>query len=287
MPFLQLTFESNAVDPETLESACFAAGALSVTLTDAAETPIFEPELHTMPLWPKVRISVLFEADSNRCAILSAIADVPPEHTFVEIADRAWEREWLADFKPMRFGARLWICPHEQHVSDENAVVVRLDPGLAFGTGTHPTTAMCLQWLDGAGLEGKQVIDYGCGSGILAIAAVKLGAHRVVAVDHDPQALLATRENAERNGVERQVQTLSPGVALPPADVLLANILAGPLFELAPLFQTLVRPGGHVVLSGILADQADAVSAAYSPWFRMDGPTARNEWIRLHGVRRG
>jgi ribosomal protein L11 methyltransferase len=146
---------------------------------------------------------------------------------------------------------------------------------------------MCLQWLDGAELDGREVIDYGCGSGILAIAAVKLGARRVLAVDHDPQALFATRENAERNGVERQIQTLQPGASLPHVDVLLANILAGPLIELAPLFHTLVRPGSHVVLSGILADQADAtVAAAYSPWFRMDDPTACNEWIRLHGVRR-
>jgi ribosomal protein L11 methyltransferase len=286
VPFLELTFESNAVNAEALESACFAAGALSVTLTDAADEPIFEPELHTAPLWPEVRISVLFAADANPREILNAIADVPPEHTFIEIEDRAWEREWLVDFKPMRFGGRLWICPHEQHVSDENAVVVRLDPGLAFGTGTHPTTAMCLQWLDGAELNGKQVIDYGCGSGILALAAVKLGARRVFAVDHDPQALLATRENAERNSVERQVQTLQPEASLASADVLLANILAGPLIEFALLFQTLVRPGGHVVLSGILADQADAVSAAYSPWFQMDDPTTRNEWTRLHGVRR-
>jgi ribosomal protein L11 methyltransferase len=253
---------------------------------DAADAPIFEPPLNTTPLWPKVRISVLFPETADRTEILHAIGDIPAGHAFAEIADRAWEREWLADFRPMCFGTRLWICPHEQNVAATGAVVVRLDPGLAFGTGTHPTTAMCLQWLDGAQLNGQQVIDYGCGSGILAIAAVKLGARRVLAVDHDPQALLATRENAERNGVERQIEVLTPDAALPQVDVLLANILALPLIELAPLFQKRVRPGGHLVLSGILAEQADAVGAAYVEWFRMEAPTCRDEWVRLHGVRR-
>lgn len=286
MPFLQLTFESSSLkNPEALEAACFAAGALSVTLTDAADTPILEPALHTTPLWPRVRVAVLFAADASRAEIVAALGDVPPEHAFTEIADRAWEREWLADFKPMPFGARLWICPHEQSVAAKDAVVVKLDPGLAFGTGTHATTAMCLQWLDGAQLEGREVIDYGCGSGILAIAAVKLGALRAFAVDHDPQALLATRENAERNGVERRIEVLPSHAPIKQVDVLLANILALPLIEFAPYFQTLVRPRGHLVLSGILADQAEAVTAAYAPWFDMDEPAHQNGWVRLHGTR--
>lgn len=289
MPFLQLSFESPP-DPERLESACFAAGALSVTLTDAADAPIFEPPLDTTPLWPQVRLDALFDHQADRHRIVSEIAasvgGVPPVHSFVEVADKAWEREWLVDFKPMRFGKRLWICPHEQNVAAQDAIVVRLDPGLAFGTGTHQTTALCLEWLDGARLSGKTVIDYGCGSGILAIAAVKLGAERAIAVDHDPQALLATRENAERNGVARKIETLPAPANLPEADVLLANILALPLIELATHIRDCVARGGNLVLSGILADQADAVAAAYTPWFSVSAPKRRDDWICLHGVRR-
>jgi len=286
MPFLQLTFESGSLDPDELEAACFSAGALSVTLTDAANAPIFEPELHATPLWPRVRISVLFPAEASRVQILAALGDIPAQHTFTEIADRIWEREWLADFHPMSFGTRLWICPHEQSVTAKDAVVVKLDPGLAFGTGTHSTTALCLRWLDSARLAGKEIIDYGCGSGILAIAAVKLGATHALAVDHDPQALLATRENAERNGVSRRVQTMMPGASLPCVDVLLANILALPLMELSKLFQGLVQPGGHLVLSGILTEQADAVAAAYVQWFDMQAPAHCDGWVRLFGIRR-
>ncbi len=294
MPFLQLDMPCAALDPEAVEAACFEAGALSVTLTDAADTPIFEPELNTTPLWPQVRISALFAAEADRGAIVATLASAlgcaPPEPAFTEIADRAWEREWLADFKPMRFGRRLWICPHEQRVEAADATIVWLDPGLAFGTGTHATTALCLEWLDGAALEGRSVIDYGCGSGILAIAALKLGAKQAICIDHDPQALLATRENAGRNGVEGRVVTLAPDDAasrtLGAADVVLANILALPLIELAPRLQTLVAPCGHLVLSGILAGQADAVAAAYTHGLEMDPAVQRDDWVRLHGRKR-
>lgn len=290
MPFLQLTFDAGAFDSEALEGACFAAGASSVTLMDAGDMPILEPEPGATPLWPKVRVSALFDAQTDREKILDTLRNIfgslPTGHAFTEIADRVWEREWLANFKPTCFGTRLWICPHKQHVATPNAIVVRLDPGLAFGTGTHPTTAMCLEWLDGADLKGAEVIDYGCGSGILAIAAVKLGATRALAVDHDPQALLATRENAARNGVEQQIATFAPAAVLPRVDVLLANILAQPLIELAALFQTLLRPGGHLVLSGILAEQADAVAAAYASGFELQWSLLRDDWVRLHSVRR-
>ena len=309
MPFLQLSLESSALDPEALEAACFNAGALSVTLTDAADTPIFEPALDTTPLWPQVRLSALFDGAADRATIVAALArslgQAAPEHRFEEIADRAWEREWLKDFKPMRFGRRLWICPHELSVEAPGATIVRLDPGLAFGTGTHQTTALCLEWLDGAQLAGRTVIDYGCGSGILAIAAVKLGASRAYAIDHDPQALLATRQNAERNGVERQIETLAAQAteesardglgcdsasvahagALAPADVLIANILALPLIALAPRFQALIAPQGHLVLSGILIEQADEVAAAYAGWLEMEPAVRRDDWVRLHGRR--
>lgn len=290
MPFLQLTFDSVAFDPEAFETACFAAGALSVTLTDAADTPILEPQLGTTPLWPDVRASILFAGEADRARILDSLSGELgrelPAHDFEEIADRAWERECLADLQALRFGKRLWICPQGHEVTEANAVVVKLDPGLAFGTGTHPTTAMCLEWLDGAQLQNKEILDYGCGSGVLGIAALKLGARHVAAVDHDPQALLATRDNALRNGVEKQIETSEPGTALKPADALLANILALPLIELAEHFQTWVKPGGHIVLSGILAEQTNSVMAAYQPWFDLAKPVQQDDWVCLHGVRR-
>ena len=289
MPFLQLEFETDAFAAENLESACVAAGAFAVTLTDAADAPIFEPEPGATPLWPRVRVSSLYCAATQRARITevltAALGSIPAGLVFSEVADRIWEREWLADFRPMCFGARLWICPHEQSVSAADAVIVRLDPGLAFGTGTHATTALCLEWLDAARLTGREVIDYGCGSGILAIAAVKLGARRALAVDHDAQALLAVRENATRNGVEQEVEIFKPNATLPRTDVLLANILAQPLIELAMRFQTLLSSGGQLVLSGILREQVQAVAVAYRPWFKISPPVFRGDWVRLDGVR--
>ncbi len=290
MPFLQLSFECESFDPEELESACFEAGALAVTLSDAADSPILEPYPGETPLWPAVHATLLFDAEASREQILisleAALGRSLPHASFSELADRVWEREWLTDFRPMSFGTRLWICPHEQEVTQNGAIVVRLDPGLAFGTGTHPTTAMCLRWLDGARLAGKEVLDYGCGSGILAIAALKLGARHALAIDHDPQALLAALDNAARNGVERQMTVAAPDTAAPRADVLLANILAQPLIELAPRFQTMIRAGGSVVLSGILREQAEAVAEAYRPWFELEPPALQDVWVCLHGIRR-
>lgn len=304
MPFLQLDMlcpsgtdgmapareGAQALAPEAVEAACFAAGALSVTLTDAADTPIFEPELNTTPLWPQVRISALFDANADRAAILhmleSELGAPAPPGTFTEIADRAWEREWLADFHPMRFGRRLWICPHEQRVDARDATIVRLDPGLAFGTGTHPTTALCLEWLDGAALEGREVIDYGCGSGILAIAAMKLGAARAVAVDIDPLALEAARYNASANAVAVEALAADAPLALE-AGLTVANILANPLRMLAPLLASHTRPGGRIALSGVLAGQAGEVLAAYEPWFAMAVEATEGDWACLAGTRRG
>jgi ribosomal protein L11 methyltransferase len=213
--------------------------------------------------------------------------------SFETIADRPWEREWLKDFRPMRFGRRLWICPGGQRPAPQEIdatlepCLIELDPGLAFGTGTHPTTALCLDWLDGAQLEGRSVIDYGCGSGVLAVAALKLGAARVLAVDIDPQALLATRDNARRNCVERTLEVgLAENATTPPADILLANILAEPLLSLAPRFADLVVPGGKLVLSGILGSQSAAVAQRYAPWFDIAPAIVRDDWVRLDGIRR-
>jgi ribosomal protein L11 methyltransferase len=294
MPFLQLTIDIGKRDPQPVEDALFAGGAVSVTLLDAADDPVLEPAPGQTPLWPTVMVSALFDADADPQQIVANLRaacgpDVPAP-SFEHIADKAWEREWLKDFRPMRFGRRLWVCPGGLAAGDPQAVRIELDPGLAFGTGTHATTAMCLDWLDGLSantLDGAEVIDYGCGSGILAVAALKLGAAKVVAMDIDQQALLATGQNAERNGVLDRIQvTDDPDASGCTANVLLANILAGPLVELAPRFARLVRPGGWLALSGLLVDQADTVAAAYAPWFDIRLTAERDGWGLLSGRRR-
>ncbi len=289
MPLLQLTFDVISTDPEAFESACFVSGALSVTLSDAADSPILEPAPGVTPLWPSVRLSALYAGERQAAEVAAALAAVIgaplPPHRFERVADRDWEREWLKDFRPMRFGARLWVCPNAEPPPDRQATVVWLDPGLAFGTGTHPSTALCLEWLDAAELNSLDVIDFGCGSGILAIAAVKLGAASVAAVDIDPQALIATDRNALRNGVGDRIVTGTPEASLEPADVMLANILFQPLLELTARFASLVRPGGHLVLAGILTSQAETVTAAYRPWFDIQPFRTRDEWVCLSGCR--
>ena len=287
MPFLQLTVLIGSADPAPFEDALLAAGATSITLEDAGDDPVLEPSPGSTPLWPRVRIRALFAAATDPDALRALF----PGATFEQIADRAWEREWLKDFRPMRFGRRLWICPGGQHpTADESTdapCLVELDPGLAFGTGTHPTTAACLEWLDSAPLHGKFVVDYGCGSGVLAIAALKLGAAAALAIDIDPQALLATRENAARNQVSERLTVAVPDAApRGRAEILLANILAEPLLELAPSFAERVMLGGSVVLSGILRSQAAPVASRYAAWFDMRPAIIRDDWALLHGVRR-
>jgi len=301
MPFLQLILPIGAADPAPYEDALLAAGASSITLEDEGDDPVLEPLPGTTPLWPRVRVKALFDGEADRDGILQvlagelsgALSEPLSRITFETLADRAWEREWLKDFRPMRFGRRLWICPGGQQPDAEQLrdspapVLIELDPGLAFGTGTHPTTALCLEWLDSAAVAGTRVLDFGCGSGILAIAAAKLGATEVLAIDIDPQALLATHDNAERNGVAQLISArLSDGSSVAPVDVLLANILAGPLESLAPTFATQVRAGGLLVLSGILRNQAEAVATTYAPWFDIAPVVVRDDWVRLDGVRR-
>jgi ribosomal protein L11 methyltransferase len=287
VPFLQLTLSIGSADPAPFEDALLAAGAASITLEDAGDDPVFEPPPGATPLWPRVRIKALFAAATHPDSLRALF----PGATLEQIADRVWEREWLKDFRPMRFGRRLWICPGGQRPTlDESAdapCLIELDPGLAFGTGTHPTTALCLEWLDNAPLRGKLVVDYGCGSGVLAIAALKLGATAALAIDIDPQALLATRDNAARNQVAERLTVAVPDQApRGPAEILLANILAEPLTELAPAFAERVQAGGSIVLSGLLRNQAAPVASCYAAWFDMRPATVRDDWALLHGVRR-
>jgi ribosomal protein L11 methyltransferase len=299
MPFLQLTLDIGKADPQPIEDALFAAGASSVTLQDSDDDPILEPAPGATPLWPTVTVKALFSSESNSDAIVASLSqclESIPVYRFERVEDRIWEREWLKDFKPMRFGQRLWVCPGGMSPASEflptpqaprpTPILVHLDPGLAFGTGTHPTTALCLEWLDGANLWGKRVIDYGCGSGILAIAALKLGAASAVGLDIDEQALLASRDNAARNAVSDRLILQPVTTPLSPADIVVANILAGPLHELAATLAGKVTPGGHLVLSGILKQQALDLARRYAAWFDMDEPVFRDDWARLVGRRR-
>jgi ribosomal protein L11 methyltransferase len=293
MPFLQVHVTLDGLDPESVEDACFAAGALSVTLKDAGDTPILEPLPGTTPLWPATAVSALFEAETAPDEVQSVLDELlgqPIAMSHEILADRLWEREWLKDFHPMRFGERLWICPGGQYPPSDTKptpTIVWLDPGLAFGTGTHPTTALCLEWLDRECPVGLRVLDVGCGSGVLAVAALLLGARSAHGVDIDPQALIASVDNAERNSVATQL-TLAPAATAwgDGYDIVLANILAEPLIELASRIAEATRPGGAVVLAGLLTEQADAVAAAYEPWFVMDPPRDRNGWTGLSGRRR-
>jgi ribosomal protein L11 methyltransferase len=292
MPWNQLLLECNAADGDALSDLLAEAGAEAVTLLDAADQPIFEPALGTTPLWDRTRVNGLFSADADMDAVVAnlarRLAPTPlPPYRIERLEDQDWNRAWMDRFQPMRFGERLWIVPSWHTPTDPNAVNILLDPGMAFGTGTHPTTRLCLEWLDAHAPTGLRVIDYGCGSGILAIAAARLGAASVWATDNDPQALLATRENADRNQIGDSLVTSFP--EHPPAetaDVLLANILAGPLMILAERFAGLVKPGAHIVLSGILRDQADEVRSVYEQWFDMAPTTVLEDWARLEGRRR-
>jgi ribosomal protein L11 methyltransferase len=296
MPWLQISFDIAQEQAELIEAALENAGALAVTLGDAGDEPQLEPPPGSMPLWQGVRLTALFEDDAEArtkvealAAALAPQALAPPR--IEQVADRAWERVWLDEFAPARFGRRLWVCPRGQMPdpvqTGPDTVVVALDPGLAFGTGHHATTALCLEWLDAADLANKTMLDYGCGSGILAIAALRLGAARAIAVDHDPQALEATRANALENGVADRLQVLLPEALGPiQADVLIANILAQPLVDLAPRLTDLVAPGGALALSGILQDQVARVAAAYGAGFDLFPPRVLEDWALIAGRRR-
>ena len=293
MPWLQLRIATSREQTEAIEDALLTAGAVSVTMEDSADQPILEPALGETPLWNQTRVTGLFNAgtDTDQATIIATASYGAslPLYRWEILEDKDWEREWMDNFHPMRFGQRLWICPSWRQPPDPKAANLMLDPGLAFGTGTHPTTALCLTWLDGCDLHNKTVIDYGCGSGILGIAALLLGAKNVIAIDNDPQALIATLDNAQRNQIDSsRIQTYLPEQAPDAiqADIVVANILAGPLTELAPLISRLVVTGGHLALSGIISDQTQTLLNCYQQWFTMQAPTLQQGWARLSGSRR-
>ena len=340
MSFLELSFDLGSLDPERAGDAGVLCGASAVTFVDARDDPsaqpaksgpprpapgspldtsVFEPAPGELRLWRTTRVKCLFGADQEPQRLARTLAAALGIDAGLiaarEVPDRAWEREWLKDFRPLRFGARLWVCPRHERIGAPGAVVVYLDPGLAFGTGTHPSTALCLRWLDAhlhepaapaehsvestthrldahlqepaAPAEHCVVIDYGCGSGILALAAAKLGAAEVHAFDIDPQALIATRDNADSNGVGRRLQVHEAPATLPRnAELLLANILSGTLCALAAQFAALVRPRGQIVLGGLMEHETAEVTAAYAAWFDVARVADCDGWVCLAGRRR-
>jgi ribosomal protein L11 methyltransferase len=292
MTWLQISIEVTGDLAEVATEVFMDAGALSVTYQDAADEPILEPGLGEHPVWSVTRVVALFPDDGDAGRITQrlreALHEAGIEPRIERLEDRDWSSTWRETFHAMQFGARLWVVPTGEQAPAADAVTVHLDPGLAFGTGTHTTTALCLEWLDAHPPLEYEVIDYGCGSGILAIAAGKLGASDVRAVDIDPQALLATRENARRNGMASKIDALFPAdLAAASVDLVIANILANPLIELASDLADHVSPGGGIVLTGILAEQAGEVTKAYRPWFDFDAPVEREGWVLLEGIKRG
>lgn len=288
----QLTLQVNQGRSEQLEDALRQAGAAVVTIQDAGDQSILEPLPGETPVWSLSAITGLFSSQQSFAQVKDKLSQTLNHDDLAgcqitQLENRDWERAWLDDFHAMCFGHRLWVCPTHQTPPVATAVNLTLDPGLAFGTGTHPTTALCLTWLDSAPLQGKTVIDYGCGSGILAIAAAKLGARQVWAVDIDPQALIATEKNAAANKTLTNIYPLKPE-QLPTVkvDILLANILAEPLLAHAATFAGLVREGGHVVLSGLLASQVAQIEAVYTRWFDFKPPIYQQEWVLCQAVRK-
>lgn len=287
----QVVLDVDAPSLAAIEEALDDAGALAITLDSPDGDPILEPDPGEHPVWEAVRVTALFSGgvapEWVRRACAETLGSEPASWAVEFLPEQPWERAWLDDFHPMRFGRRLWVLPGEQGLPDgadtEGSVLMRLDPGLAFGTGTHETTALCLEWLDGLALEGEDVIDYGCGSGILAVAAALLGARRVIAIDHDPQALEATRENARRNGVAERIEVAGIEARPGPVPCVVANILAGTLRELAPELERVCAPGGRIALSGILKGQERGVMDAFSGAVQWDWPAQRGDWVRLDG----
>ncbi|QDG36575.1 50S ribosomal protein L11 methyltransferase [Alteromonas mediterranea] len=292
MAWLQLRINTSSEYAESVGDMLSANGSQAVTYVDAKDTPMYEPKPGEIMLWPDTQVVGLFEADADMKSILQRLGKAKVlgpdfKYKLEPLEDKDWEREWMDNFHPMQFGERLWICPSWRDVPDPDAVNVMLDPGLAFGTGTHPTTALCLRWLDGIGMAGKTVVDFGCGSGILALAALKLGAERVVGIDIDPQALQATKENARRNGVEDRLDVYLPQDQPElEADVVMANILSGPLLELQSVITNYCKSEGLLVLSGILAEQVSKIEDAYSQDIVLEPSAIDGEWARVSGSKR-
>lgn len=290
MAWIQINTVVKEALAEPLSDALMESGACSVTFEDAKDQPIFEPEIGTTPIWSTTKVVGLFDAETDGKQVIETLVSLLPDisaqdYKIEQLEDKDWIRAWMDQFQPMRFGDRLWIVPSWLEPPQADAVNLMLDPGMAFGTGTHPTTALCLTWLDQHAPKGLNVIDYGCGSGILALAANKLGALSVTGTDIDPQAILASQQNAERNQADIPF-ALVKDFDSEPVDLLIANILAGPLKELAEEFDRLLKPGGTLVLSGLLATQAEELQRHYqSIGIELDTLKTNEEWGLLAGTK--
>lgn len=291
MAWLQLIIPTDESSADQLSDALMDHGAVSVTLQDMQDQPVLEPELGTTPMWSQTRVVGLFDANEDLKDIISNVEQQLrrkiPDWKGEQLEDKDWVRAWMDDFKPMQFGEKLWVVPSTFEPPQPEAANILLDPGLAFGTGTHPTTSMCLEWLNAHPPRDKDIIDFGCGSGILAIGAILLGANHAEAIDLDPQALIATRDNAKKNHVDDKIKTYLPNeFPNTTTPILLANILASPLIELAPYFAELTASQGQIVLSGILTEQAQSVLAAYQPNFDIQIWKQHDDWVCLAGSRK-
>ena len=289
MAWIQIYIDTSKNKVDEVSDLLLAIGCLSITYCNAGDTPIFELGPGDVEYWQDTSIVGLFNATVDTAAITDFLQKQPIfssglYHRFEQIEDKDWEREWMGNFHPIQFGKRLWVCPSWRAAPDSDACCVLLDPGLAFGTGTHETTALCLEWLDRMNLQGKTIVDFGCGSGILAIAALKLGAAHAIGIDIDPRAILASRENAERNGVADLVEWYLRNDAPEfKADVVVANILAGPLKALKWEVCSYTNTGGLIVLSGILAEQAKSVEDEYAKLLALETSQQKGEWVRISG----
>lgn len=291
MAFLQIRVPS--AHPEFAEELLLACGASSVSLVDAADDPVLEPAPGATPLWTNTVTIGLFESGADADHVLAMLREHLPDGAQIELAtelveDQDWVRVWLKDCQPVKFGERLWVCPHEKRIDEPGCATLLLDPGLAFGTGTHPSTALCLDWIARNQVQHLEVVDFGCGSGILGIAALLLGAQRCTAVDIDAQAILATRDNAGQNAVAERMHAIEHDAVFTPfpAELVLANILARPLIELSALLTASLKPGGRIVLAGLLDRQAAEVRAAYAADFDFEPDVSREGWTRIAGRRR-
>ncbi|MCU4676304.1 50S ribosomal protein L11 methyltransferase [Catenovulum sp. 2E275] len=291
MPWIQIRYTTNKQNADLISDEMMELGAFSVTFLDAKDTPIYEPKPGDFLLWDETIAMGLFDAEIDPEQIIEQLKTFPfgqdGQYKVEQLEDKDWIREWMDSFKPIQFGPKLWICPSWCDIPDQDAVNVILDPGLAFGTGTHPTTSLCLKWLDQHVTAGQTLVDFGCGSGILAVAALKLGVEKAIGIDIDPQAIQASQANAERNGVADKLDLYLPQDQPDyQADIVVANILSGPLKELAEIIEAYVKPQGRLALSGLLESQAEEICQVYSKWFDLDPVAIEGDWCRVSGVKR-